>query len=392
MAQDIVSGLFGLSPNEVAQQQWMNTNQAADRFAQMDPFQRSAQMMFKGGSGLAQAGAGMLGIQNPAIAEAEARQAALSGLDMSSPESIMQRAQQVTDPRLKMQLQMLAQQKMAEAQKAKLEQLKLQNEMSPWAKRDQSKFTPESVKEAMRTGEMWRLEPIEKQMTPSEYAKMLMEGGLDPKSPEFQRKMMAYVEAKRTGTEKGAGSTLVMPGDKTLVDIPKFRKDVQDTVKPHAETVNAADKVLSLMDEAITGDNPNAFNAARTQLAKAAGDSQISLKEIEAAGGDPSIAGKITNKASELFTGTPTLATMKDMVKAAEILRKVAASRARSEIARQRKLGELSKYTPQQLDAALDFPEFADVPPRNYDKSGAKPKTSAQDRSLIEKYLTPKAK
>jgi hypothetical protein len=43
---------------------------------------------------------------------------------MSSPESIMQRAQQVTDPRLKMQLQMLAQQKMAERQKMQAEAAK----------------------------------------------------------------------------------------------------------------------------------------------------------------------------------------------------------------------------------------------------------------------------
>jgi hypothetical protein len=243
----------------------------------------------------------------------------------------------------------------------------------------------------MRTGDMSKLVPLDKQMTPSEYAKMLMESGLDPKSPEFQKKMMAYVDAKRTGTAKGAGTTLVMPGDKSFDAIPKFRKDVQETLARQSSAVAAADNVLSLMDAAMTGNNPSAFSAARTQLAKAAGDSQISLKEIEAAGGDPSIAGKIMNKTSELFTGTPSMGTMQDMVKAAEILRKVAANRARAEIARQRKLGTLSKYTPEQLDAALDFPEFADVPARTYGKSGAKPKSSPQDRLLIEKYLNPKA-
>lgn len=121
MAQDIVQGMFGLSPNQVAQQQWMQTNEAADKFAQLDPFQRANSLMFKGGSGLAQAGAGMLGIENPQIAEANARQAAMTDLDITSPEKILERAAQVTDPRIKMQLQMLAQQKMAEQQKLKTE-------------------------------------------------------------------------------------------------------------------------------------------------------------------------------------------------------------------------------------------------------------------------------
>jgi hypothetical protein len=58
------------------------------------------------------------------VQEARKREQALSGLDMSSPESIMQRAQQITDPRLKMQLQMLAQQKMAERQKLQAEAAK----------------------------------------------------------------------------------------------------------------------------------------------------------------------------------------------------------------------------------------------------------------------------
>jgi hypothetical protein len=124
MANNIVSGLFGLSPYETQQQQNQQADNAALQYAKLDPVQRAMYSYGKAGTGLAQAGAGMLGIQNSAMAEAEARQAALSGLDMSSPESIMQRAQQITDPRLKMQLQMLAQQKMAERQKLQAEAAK----------------------------------------------------------------------------------------------------------------------------------------------------------------------------------------------------------------------------------------------------------------------------
>jgi hypothetical protein len=51
-----------------------------------------------------------MGMEDPAVAQARQREQAMSGLDMSSPEAIMQRAQQIQYPRLKMQLQMLAQQ------------------------------------------------------------------------------------------------------------------------------------------------------------------------------------------------------------------------------------------------------------------------------------------
>ena len=125
MAQDIVSGLFGLSPYQVEQQQRQGINQQAAQFAQMPAVQRGVMGLYQGGAGLANLGAGMLGLENREVAQAKAREAALSGLDMSSPEAIMQRAQQIQDPRLKMQLQMLAQQKMAERQKAQQDAMKM---------------------------------------------------------------------------------------------------------------------------------------------------------------------------------------------------------------------------------------------------------------------------
>jgi hypothetical protein len=108
---DIVSGLFGLSPYETMQQQQNQIDKSAANFAQMNAAQRGSMGLFQGGAGLAREAGGMLGLQNPQVAEAQARQAALQGLDISSPESILQRAQQVQDPKLKMQLMMLADQK-----------------------------------------------------------------------------------------------------------------------------------------------------------------------------------------------------------------------------------------------------------------------------------------
>jgi len=150
MAQDIISGLFGLSPNEVEQQQWMQTNQAADKFAQLDPLQRSASMMFKGGSGLAQSGAGMLGIPNRQVEEAKMTEAAMSGLDTNDPKAIFARAQQIQDPRLKMKLTMLAQQRQAAIQKESLDAARTERELALAEKagrgEPEDKYSPNVIK------------------------------------------------------------------------------------------------------------------------------------------------------------------------------------------------------------------------------------------------------
>jgi len=120
MAQDIVSGLFGMSPFQVEQKQQQQINQNAAQFAQMPAVQRGVMGLYQGGAGLANAGAGLLGMENMEVQEARKREQALSGLDISSPESIMQRAQQIADPRLKMQLFMLAEKMRDDLSKRKM--------------------------------------------------------------------------------------------------------------------------------------------------------------------------------------------------------------------------------------------------------------------------------
>lgn len=124
MAQDIVSGLFGLSPMQVRQQQQANLAAQAQQFAQQDPFQRATAGMYQAGAGLAQAGAeGLFGMQNPEVVAAQQREALLGQIDMQTPEGILQGAElarQRGDVRMQLQLQQLAQQRKDEIQQAEL--------------------------------------------------------------------------------------------------------------------------------------------------------------------------------------------------------------------------------------------------------------------------------
>jgi hypothetical protein len=90
MAEDIVKGLFGLSPYEIQQQRIADTNTQAHNYATLDPFQKASQSMFQAGAGLGGVGAQMAGYVNPAEEKAQQKQAILSRYDLSTTEGLAQ--------------------------------------------------------------------------------------------------------------------------------------------------------------------------------------------------------------------------------------------------------------------------------------------------------------
>lgn len=120
MAQSIVQGLFGPAPWEIQQQQAQQQQALAERFAQMNATQRGVMGMNRAGQQLGGMFAEGMGMVNPAVQAAQQRDAAMQGIDWANPQSIMQRANQVSDPRVKMQLTQMAQQMMAEKQQQQL--------------------------------------------------------------------------------------------------------------------------------------------------------------------------------------------------------------------------------------------------------------------------------
>jgi len=163
------------------------------------------------------------------------------------------------------------------------------------------------------------------------------------------------------GRKAAAGAAkLVLPGTKELVDIPAFRAKVQSTIDPQLKTVNAADQALQAIEDSLTTGNFISFNAARVQLAKALGDSQLSRKDIEQAGGDPSLLGGFADAASTLFKSTPTEDTQKKIKTTLEAIRKVASKKASTEVEQQRKMALRSPgYNVDAVTEALTFPELA---------------------------------
>ena len=152
----------------------------------------------------------------------------------------------------------------------------------------------------------------------------------------------------------------VMPGEKALADIPKFRRDVQATIDPQLKTINAADQSLQAINDSLATGNFAAYRAAQTQFARAiSGAGDLSQKELKAAGADPSLLGGAADYLSTLFTSTPTQDTQKKIRDTLTAIRTVAARKAGSEVDQQLKMALRSPgYDPAAVKEALNFPEL----------------------------------
>ena len=174
-----------------------------------------------------------------------------------------------------------------------------------------------------------------------------------------QKEVEKLVDVSKEKTATAGAAKLIMPGQKTLVDIPKFRRDVQQTIDPQIKTVTAADQALQAINDSLATNNFASFRAGQTQFARAiSGSGDLSQKELKAAGADPSILGGSADYLSSLFTGTPTEDSQKKIRATLLAIKKVATAKANAELMQQRKLATRSGYTPEDIDAALNFPEF----------------------------------
>jgi ribosomal protein S5 len=185
---------------------------------------------------------------------------------------------------------------------------------------------------------------------------------IDGKAPASQiAEVDAYIKGLTTG--KGTVVQNVMPeypGDKKIADIPAFRLSVQKTVEPMSKVVFATDNALTNINDSIATNNFASFRAAQVQFARAiAGSGDLSQKELLAAGADPALLGGTADYISRLFSSTPTIDTQNKIKSTLEAIKTVSVNKANEEIDRQRKIALRNKnYNPQDVETALDFPEF----------------------------------
>ena len=387
MAENIVAGLFGMTPQMYQNQQYGQDLNRGIALAQLSPG-AAAQAGLQASVGqLGRGIAGAMGIEDPQLKMISARQQILGQLDQSDPEAILKGAQMLA--------QMGDQQgsfALAEyARKAQSESA-LTKQRIAQANRERQQATPDKIQIAERLSQLeLALDKLNAMEATPERDEAIRNVSRTIKAIELQvekpqkaqtfgtdrEAVAAELYNKPFGdlsqTEKAAVNkrvdaekpkttiTNVMPGDKTLADIPAFRASVQRTIDPQLKAVTAADNALENIQDSINTNNFASFRAAQTQFARAiSGSGDLSQKELLAAGADPSLLGGTADYVARLFTSTPTLDTQEKIKKTLLAIKKVSTSKAKTEIEAQRKIAYSNPgYEKARVDQALDFPEFS---------------------------------
>ena len=96
MAENIVAGLFGLTPEMYGERQRTSALAEGIKLAELDPASRGAAMTYAGARGLGGAIAGAMGIEDPQLKLISTRNTIAQQIDQTNPESILKGAQMLS--------------------------------------------------------------------------------------------------------------------------------------------------------------------------------------------------------------------------------------------------------------------------------------------------------
>ena len=264
MAENIVAGLFGLTPQMYGEQQRRSALQEGIDLAQLDPASRGAAMTYAGARGLGGAIGGAMGIEDPQLKLISARNTIAQQIDQTNPESILKGAQMLaqmgdqqgamalaqyarqaqSEMALMQQRQAAGQASLAQAtrerQQAVPKEIVIANEKARITDQlDQLRMqetTPENTRASRilttQLAELDKLDDKSKRTVVvgnalvdtttgaeiykgpdtqkySEFAKTLIDAGLTPGTEPFQKRMLEYATKKVEGAGKGTGNVTI---------------------------------------------------------------------------------------------------------------------------------------------------------------------------------------
>lgn len=357
--------MFGGSPDELRQ---ALLNQRAAQFAAQTPQQQLGALAYKGGAGVGQALGGLFGVDvtPPEVRRLQQRQSLMQSLDLTSPESLkqgIQAAMQSNDYTLASELNA----RLQATAKAALEGRKTEAETQKALREKQAtglnekvfaalaaKATPASVKAAQDAGNDISLLQVPENVKVSTYGQILKDAGIPEGSPEFQKQMQAFAAAELESTRKGKGTTVT-----TLVgQAPKIAESVDafdKTVAPYRATYDTAATARTLLNEASASNNSQAFEAARTTLAKAIGENKLSNEDIRRTGIDPRLIAGALDWVNKKIEGVPNQDIIRQMYAVSTALQQKAGQQINEKADRAQSVAKASKF---EGDLQTFFPKI----------------------------------
>lgn len=365
---DVMNSLFGMTPESLMAQRDQALQTQAQQYAQLDPFQRATAGIYAGANRLGGAIGGMLGAQDPEMMRMQQRQSMLQGLDLSNPESLkqgIQQAMQNKDYQLVSELTNRYQQSAAAALDARVKESVITKNTAE----QRAAATPADIAKAQRVAAIKAAIPAYKAAGDDQTVKLLEDEltALLPaaKAPDFGDKREAIAgelfenktfaqltpaekarvnkrvqdEAKETTPKYSATTELKMP-----TDIVGAVSAADKATEKEVAMLDSAKLAKQLINQTAKSNNSQTWEAARTTIAKAVGESKLSNEDIRRTGVDPRLVEGALDWVNKKIEGVPNADIQKQLYVLGSVLENSASSRYDAKISRFRGAAEAAKF------------------------------------------------
>jgi hypothetical protein len=143
---------------------------------------------------------------------------------------------------------------------------------------------------------------------------------------------------------------------KLPTDINALAAGYEKAIEGDVSVKNLASNAKGLINQAATSNNPSAWEAARTQVAKAVGEGKLSNEDIARTGVDPTLIGGVRDWIEKKVVGVPDVNTQKALFVVASYLEKNASNRIAEK--RNNRIAMARQVNPD-VDAASMFPDYS---------------------------------
>lgn len=212
MADSIVGGMFGITPESYLGERQLLEQAQALRQAKLDPYEAVNYMAARAGQQLGRGIGGLLGAEDPQLQRISQFENLARRADITTPEGMRSLGEQLLqggDTARGMEAIKRSQEmELKESQIAK--NLRERQGFDPIQQIIRSgKFTPESIEKYSKSGAISDLRAIEKPEKYSAFAQTLIDAGLTPGTEPFIRRMNEYAQSKLEGEKKGSGNVII---------------------------------------------------------------------------------------------------------------------------------------------------------------------------------------
>ena len=336
---DVMNSLFGVTPEALMAQREAALSQQATNFAQLSPMQSAQAGFYTVGNRLAGAAGGLLGAQDPEMAKAAALQGILKQADTTSPEGLATLARTLAGQGFGQQALQVSQQ----AQGMMKTQSEISKNMRERAAADPvqqlirtGKYTTGSVAAYEKSGNTADLEPIDKG-DPTALS--------ETADGVFLINKQTGEKIARVGSPPQRGTKVtVAPEIKQAPDIVGAVNATDKATEKEVAMLDSARLAKQLINQTSKSNNSQTWEAARTTIAKAVGESKLSNEDIRRTGVDPRLVEGALDWVNKKIEGVPNADIQKQLYVLGSVLENSASSRYDVKVGRFRSAAEAAKF------------------------------------------------